>query len=168
AIAATTSGVTNCTPRAALNTAPTAVVRTGVGKSSVNIGPKFDHVPVPNPTSARQARRSGGHASMCDQRSVIDTSPAAMIVAYGLNAGFRPHRSDTTPNDAYPASSPSTTTRILRPEAAIESPRSSVRYAGSQVYVNQYADMLRTARPNASPTTARRSGARRRASGDVA
>src|SRR5439155_1024115 len=60
----TTSGVTNCTPRAALNTVPTAVVRTEVGNSSPNIGPKFDQVPVPKPTRPRHSRSSGGRRSM--------------------------------------------------------------------------------------------------------
>src|SRR5260370_24496577 len=62
-MAATTSGATNCAPRAALNTEPTAVVRSRVGNSSANMGPKLDHVPVPKPTSPRQRRR-GGHPTI--------------------------------------------------------------------------------------------------------
>src|SRR5207237_10549642 len=99
AIAATTIGVTNCTPRAALKIEPTAVVRIAVGNSSANIGPKFDHVPVPNPVSQRQKRRSGGQISIQRQRSVIDTSPTAISDAYRLNDGFRPSLSDPTQND---------------------------------------------------------------------
>src|SRR5437016_13062330 len=99
-MAATTSGATNCAPRAALNTDPTAVVRSRVGNSSANMGPKLDHVPVPKPTRPRQASRSGGQRSIHGQSTVTDTSPSAITVAYALNAGFRPQRSETTPNDA--------------------------------------------------------------------
>jgi len=41
----------------------------------------LDHVPVPKPTSPRQRRRRGGHPTIAGQRSVIETSPAAMRVA---------------------------------------------------------------------------------------
>src|SRR5437764_14695379 len=99
-MAATPSGATNCAPRAALNTEPTAVVRSRVGNSSANMGPKLDHVPVPKPTSQRQRRRRGGHPTIAGQRSVIETSPAAMRGAERLKAGLSPKRYETQPNEA--------------------------------------------------------------------
>ena len=83
-----------------MNTPPTSVVRTAVGKSSANIGPKFDHVPVPNPTSQRQPRSSGGQPAMSGHSTVIATSPTAMSTAYTVNAGRRPNRSEARPKEA--------------------------------------------------------------------
>src|SRR5262249_17000246 len=53
-------GVRNCVALATFITVLSAVFRMRVGNSSENIGPKFDHVPVPIPVATSNNSKSNG------------------------------------------------------------------------------------------------------------